>query len=758
MLSTLEFEEVEIEEVIFSDKAEEYVDIEVANDHTFFVSTVGKDFALTHNTSWPDIDSDAADRDVLIEEARNLFGEDAVIPVSNFNTLKLKSLVKDISKIYGIPFEEVNEVTGPLQAEVEPLARDEDQEKSVFVLKHEDCMRFSPKYKAFMEKYPEVEDHISTLFMQNRSVGRHAGGVLVADPEELSATMPIIGVRGELQTPWTEGMNFRNLEDNGFLKFDFLGLTLLKDVENCIRRILVKQGNPDPTFLDVKAFFDKHLNCRYVKQDDPAVWKHVYQEGRFVGVFQFTASGARKFCMQANPNTIDELAAITAIYRPGPLKANVHNMYVDAGKNIEGIKYDHPLIEKVLGVTRGFIAFQEQFMSLAVELGGFSPGESDQMRKTLVKKSLDTLDKKSGEKVMLREKFVKGAKEIHGISEDITNALFDKIEFFSLYGFNKSHSVSYAIDSYYAAWLHTHYEKDWLATILQSASSNPKELSKVISEVKALGYSFSKHDVNYSGKQWDFSDEANAFVPPLGSVKGIGNAAVEEIMVNRPYKDLKGMLYDDAGEWRHSKVNKTVLSALCQIEGLESLEDFQYGRIANHRQLLLALTEEKNYETLRKGLYGLTASQLKKKAKAGEPVIPIVDFLLEELAETEDWTRDEKINLRFDLTSTIDADLLFPPEIMEKVASKEVPRLHDIPPGTEGIGWFCMASAELKKTKNGKSFYRCKAMDDEFRIAWIRVWGTPQEEIKPYTLWVGKAQHDPQWGFSTSIFKMRQMA
>ena len=758
MLSTLEFEEVEIEEVIFSDKAEEYVDIEVANDHTFFVSTVGKDFALTHNTSWPDIDSDAADRDVLIEEARNLFGEDAVIPVSNFNTLKLKSLVKDISKIYGIPFEEVNEVTGPLQAEVEPLARDEDQEKSVFVLKHEDCMRFSPKYKAFMEKYPEVEDHINTLFMQNRSVGRHAGGVLVADPEELSATMPIIGVRGELQTPWTEGMNFRNLEDNGFLKFDFLGLTLLKDVENCIRRILVKQGNPDPTFLDVKAFFDKHLNCRYVKQDDPTVWKHVYQEGRFVGVFQFTASGARKFCMQAKPNTIDELAAITAIYRPGPLKANVHNMYVDAGKNIEGIKYDHPLIEKVLGVTRGFIAFQEQFMSLAVELGGFSPGESDQMRKTLVKKSLDTLDKKSGEKVMLREKFVKGAKEIHGISEDITNALFDKIEFFSLYGFNKSHSVSYAIDSYYAAWLHTHYEKDWLATILQSASSNPKELSKVISEVKALGYSFSKHDVNYSGKQWDFSDEANAFVPPLGSVKGIGNAAVEEIMVNRPYKDLKGMLYDDAGEWRHSKVNKTVLSALCQIEGLESLEDFQYGRIANHRQLLLALTEEKNYETLRKGLYGLTASQLKKKAKAGEPVIPIVDFLLEELAETEDWTRDEKINLRFDLTSTIDADLLFPPEIMEKVASKEVPRLHDIPPGTEGIGWFCMASAELKKTKNGKSFYRCKVMDDEFRIAWIRVWGTPQEEIKPYTLWVGKAQHDPQWGFSTSIFKMRQMA
>jgi DNA polymerase-3 subunit alpha len=751
------FDEVEIDEVIFSDKAEEYVDIEVENDHTFFVSTMGKDFALTHNTSWPDIDSDAADRDVLIQEARNLFGDDAVIPVSNFNTLKLKSLVKDISKIYGIPFEEVNEVTGPLQAEVEPQARDEDQEKSVFVLKHEDCMKFSPRYKAFMEKYPEVEDHISTLFMQNRSVGRHAGGVLVADPEELASTMPIIGVRGELQTPWTEGMNFRNLEDNGFLKFDFLGLTLLKDVENCIRRILVKQGNPEPTFLDVKEFFDKHLNCRYVKQDDPAVWKHVYQEGRFVGVFQFTASGARKFCMQAKPSTIDELAAITAIYRPGPLKANVHNMYVDAGKNIDGIKYDHPLIEKVLGVTRGFIAFQEQFMSLAVELGGFSPGESDQMRKTLVKKSLDTLDKKSGEKVMLREKFVKGAKEIHGISEDITNALFDKIEFFSLYGFNKSHSVAYAIDSYYAAWLHTHYEKEWLATILQSASSNPKELSKVISEIKALGFRFSKHDVNYSGKEWQYSEGAQAFVPPLGSVKGIGDAAVEEIMSNRPYKDLKSMLYTDAGEWRHSKVNKTVLSALCKIEGLESLEDFQHLKIENHKQLLLALTDNNNYETLRKGIYGLSASQLKKKEKAGEPVIPLIDFLLEELSQTTDWSRDEKISTCFDLTSTIDADLLFPTDVLEKVKAKDVPSLHDIPAGSEGIGWFCISSVDKKKTKTGKVFYRCKVIDDDFREAWIRVWGTPQEEITPYTLWIGKAQHDPQWGFSTSIFKMKQL-
>jgi len=114
-------------------------------------------------------------------------------------------------------------MTGPLQDEVMAQARDENTEKSVFVLTHQDCMEFSPGYREFMEKYPKVKDHIETLFMQNRSIGRHAGGVIIGPADALASSMPIIGVRGELQTPWTEGMNFRNLEDNGFIKFDFLG-------------------------------------------------------------------------------------------------------------------------------------------------------------------------------------------------------------------------------------------------------------------------------------------------------------------------------------------------------------------------------------------------------------------------------------------------------------------------------------------------------------------------------------------------------
>ena len=389
--------------------------------------------------SYPDIDTDAADRDVLIDAARDLYGDDAVIPVSNFNTLKLKSLIKDIAKFYDVPFDEVNALTGPLQDEVEPHARDEDQEKSVFVLKHEDCMKYSEGYRSFMERYPEVAAHVETLFMENRSVGRHAGGVLIADPVALEQTMPIISVRGDLQTPWTEGMNFRNLEDNGFLKFDFLGLTLLKDVENCIARILKRGGNPNPTFSDVKEFFDKHLNCRYHKLDDSTVFEHVYHRRRKTGVFQFTNEGARKLCEEAKPSSIEEISAITAIYRPGPLRANVHKKYIAAREafNKGQMKFDHPIIEEILGPTAGFLIYQEQFMELARRLGGFTNAESDQLRKTLVKKSLDTLGKKGSEKEIAKQKFIEGAQRLHGLSSDVTEPLWQTIDFMSVYCFNK---------------------------------------------------------------------------------------------------------------------------------------------------------------------------------------------------------------------------------------------------------------------------------------------------------------------------------
>jgi len=442
---------IEIDEIQIIDAPEVMYDITVEDDHTYWVSKTKNNWFLTHNTSWPDIDSDAGDRDVLINAARELFGDDAVIPVSNFNTLKLKSLVQDVSKFYGISHDEVLNLTSGLQEDVMALAKDENTEKSVFVLTHDDCLKYSKKYKEFMEAHPDIAKHIEVLFMQNKSLGRHAGGVIIAPSEELEQNMPLINVRGELQTPWTEGMNFRNLEDNGMIKFDFLGLTLLEDVRNCIKMILIDNGNRAPDFSDIKEFFDKHLDCRRNDPTDQLVFKTAYHgNGWSPGLFQFTADGARQFCADSKPISIDELAAITAIYRPGPLKANVHLKYVEARAQIESgrMKYAHPIIEDVLSKTRGFVVYQEAFMILAQRLGGFSPAESDKLRKTLVKKSLDTLGAKDDERAVAKTKFIEGAKKLHDLPETVTGPLWQTIENMSVYCFNKSLYYDTLIDTY----------------------------------------------------------------------------------------------------------------------------------------------------------------------------------------------------------------------------------------------------------------------------------------------------------------------
>jgi len=707
-------------------------------------------FLGRHRTSWPDIDSDAGDRDALINAARELYGDEAVIPVSNFNTLKLKSLVKDIAKFYKVDFAEVNRMTGPLQDEVMAQARDENTEKSVFVLKHEDCMKYSKTYHDFMLKYPKVKDHIEALFMQNRSIGRHAGGVIIGPPDDLARSMPIIGVRGELQTPWTEGMNFRNLEDNGFIKFDFLGLTLLKDVENCIRRILTRENGKEPTFLEIRDWFDAKLNCRHVKQDDDKVWQHVYHQRRKTGVFQFTAEGARRFCEDAKPTTIIELAALTAIYRPGPLRANVHKKYVKDKMRADEIEYPHPIIKEILGPTFGHVTFQEQFMLLAQKLGGFTPAESDKLRKTLVKKSLDTMGKKGGEREAARQKFIKGAKELNGVPESVSDELWKRIEFFSVYGFNKSHAVAYAIGSYYAAWLHTYYETDWLGTILESENNNPNALTKAISEIKAMGYEVSTPDINESGLYWAWSDQKKAFIPPLTSIKGLGKNAVKEIMENRPYQSVASLFHNESGKWYHSKLNKTGFTALCKVEALDCLEEMWNGTIDNHRQLHDIIID--NYDKLKKSKFGMTLRQAQKRG--AEEMLP---QLIEDYSGLEDWTRIEKLNMYQDLCSATRDDLAFPEEMMEKIRASGVKSVLKMEPGEKGIAWCCVIEMIKKTTKNKKTFYRLRITDNENNTGWLRLWGNAPKSMQPYTIWLTQASNDPNWGASTSAAKVRPL-
>jgi len=300
----------------------------------------------------PDIDTDIGDRDKLIELLRENFGNNNVIPISNYNTFRLKSLIKDIARFYSIPFEEVNAALAPVEEDVKKEVFKPGTDKNLFVLTYEDAIKYSKSLQDFISAHPEVAEPIEILFKQNRSLGRHAGGVIVS--ENIAERMPLILARGEPQTPWVEGMNYKHLEEFGWIKFDLLGLETLRIIERCIGLILERrEGVKNPTFKQIRDWFDKNMDPKNIDLNDQKVYEYVYHEGRFAGVFQLANAGAQRLFMKAKPRNIIDIATLTSIYRPGPLAANVDKLYIGAKNEPEKIDYQHPLIKKVLESTYG---------------------------------------------------------------------------------------------------------------------------------------------------------------------------------------------------------------------------------------------------------------------------------------------------------------------------------------------------------------------------------------------------------------------
>lgn len=317
---------------------------------------------------------------------------------------------------------------------------------------------------------------------------------------------------------------------------------------------------------------------------------------------------------------------------------------------------------------------------------------------------------------------------------------------------SNSHAVAYAIDSYYAAWLHTYYEKEWLATILQSENGNPKGIAKAISEIKAYGYKIAPADINFSGIEWNFSDDLDAFVPPLTSLKGVGDKAVEEIFNFRPYKNLNELFYDEEGNWKHSKLNKSAFESLCKMESFSSLDEIKNGLIKNHKQLYHIIID--NYDILKKGKWGITNAAYRKLIKNGETPQLIIDKLIDENKDIDDWSRSDKINHYMNLSNDASTDLLFPQEFIDKLKLKQIKSVFEINGDETSIGWFCVLDVEKKSTKNGKSFMRLKVTDNESNTGWIRVWGNIESELN-YTLWIAEVKNDSSWGMQANLNKMK---
>ena len=671
-------------------------------------------FLRSDTADYPDIDYDVSDAFGLKEILAAEWGETTVVPISNFNTLQLRSLIKDIGKFYDVPWLEVNTVTSKMVREAMPKAKqDHDIKSGVYVPTFEEVMKYSESLISFLQKYPHIKTHVEALVGQIRSTSRHAGGVVIG--EDLDRHMPLICSKGVIQTPWSEGQNVRHLEPLGYIKFDLLGLSTLEMIQSAVGHVLKRHhGIDNPTFANIKDYYDSTLHPDVLDLNDKKVYRNIFQKGKFAGIFQFTNSGAQRLSINSKPNDIIDISAITSIYRPGPLGAGVDKAYIKAKKN-KSANYLIDAVEEVTKETYGFLIFQEQIALLAHKLGeNISLEEGNKLRKLLTKKGTG---KGLEEKEVIKEKFVRGCLN-KSIPADTAKSLWQNFEYFSGYGFNKSHAVSYSILSYQCAWLFNYYPECWMAAFLDKEPESRKEAA--ISLAQKFGFEIENININTSTRQWEISDDGRTLIQPFSSIKGLGDKAVDQIMQNRPFEKIEDILFNE--EIIHAKLNKKALDVLCRSGALDCIVDDRFNG-CKHFWMACIQDKPKNQKKL--------------------------DENIEIYSPEEDFTPEEKIEYISDLTGMFPFDLVLTQEIRDSIGRNCVPALGNWDKDL-GVAWFIPREVIPKKTKNDKPYWILKVIDSTSTMTTIRCWGIKEyDQIHLNRPYAAKLDHNKDWGFST---------
>ena len=665
----------------------------------------------------PDIDFDCANNETVKASIIALWGEDCVASITNWNTLQLSSLLKDISKFYGIPYKDVNNLTNVMLREAVPKIKEELGIKAGILPSpptFEQVLKYSTSLQDFISKHPEIKDHIHNLFRQVKSAGRHAGGIVVG--EDLPSHMPLIYSGGVRQTPWSEGQNVRHLEPLGFIKFDILGIGTLRMIEDAIRLILKKKNGKNPSFEEIKAFYNQNLHPNILNFDDQAVYKNIFHNGNFIGVFQFAEEPMQKFTISAKPKSLIDLSVLTSIYRPGPLSANVHHDYLIAKEDPSSIKYIHSIVKDVLGNSYGFLIFQEQISLLANLLGrDISLDDANLLRKVLTKKGTG---KEVEVKNRLHDKFVDGCIEKDIRKEDAEN-LWQTFIYFSGYGFNKSHAVCYSIISFQCAWMLHYYPTEWICAYLNEQEEDKRAIA--IGVAKSMGFDIQDVDINLSSEKWEpYPGNDRILVQPLSSLKGLGEKAIEQIASNRPFLSIEDLMFNS--NIKYNKLNKKGLDVLIRSGACKSLQDQRFKNM-NHFWHCTIVEKPKNKEQLEQNIIGFA---------------PVPEFSKEEIIE----------NL-VSLTGIFPLETLVPIRLINQLQQKGVPPINEYDSELE-ICWFVPTGIEVRQTKKGKEYWVLNVIDNLSKSVRIKIWSPKKEDRifmnRPY---VSKLKYDDQWGFSS---------
>ena len=506
-------------------------------------------FLNPDRVSMPDFDIDfcQGNRDRVIDYVKHKYGRDAVSQIATFGTMAAKAALRDVGRVLGMSYGHVDSIAKLVPAppgKTVTLARVPDEPESGVIY----ARRENPE----IDRREQAEEEVAELLALAtrvegivRNVGMHAGGVLIA-PGRITDFCPLYMQPGSDHA--VSMFDKDDVEAIGLVKFDFLGLATLTVLE--LAKKFIRERHADRRDF---SFEDLTL-------DDRATYRLI-AEGRTVAVFQLESAGMQRMLRDAKPSVFEDVIALVALFRPGPMDLIPNFCARKHGR--EAVDYPHPLMQEVLSETYGIMVYQEQVMQVAQIVGGYSLGGADLLRRAMGKKKLD-------EMVKHRATFADGAAK-KGIGEAKANEIFDLMEKFAGYGFNKSHAAAYALLSYHTAWAKVHYPAEFAAANMSVALDDTDKLKIFHDDARAMGVVFEPPDVNRGGYRFEpIADKLVRY--GLGAIKGTGQGAIEAIVQARGEGGSFKSLFDFCARVDRGRINKRAVEALIKAGAFDALE------------------------------------------------------------------------------------------------------------------------------------------------------------------------------------------
>ena len=531
-------------------------------------------FLNPERVSMPDFDIDFCmdRRDEVINYVAEHYGRDHVAQIITYGSMAAKAVIRDVGRVLGFSYGFVDRLAKLIPFEI-----------GMTLTK---ALADSPELKQLYDNEEEVKalvDMALSLEGTARNAGKHAGGVVIS-PTKLTDFTPLYCEQGggNLVTQFDKD----DVEAVGLVKFDFLGLRTLTIIDWALKTSHHKNQLAGKALVDINT----------IPRDDAASYE-LLKNARTTAVFQLESRGMKELIKKLKPDCFDDIIALVALFRPGPLESGMVDDYIKV-KHGAKAEYAHPLLEPILKPTNGVILYQEQVMQIAREMGQYTLGGADMLRRAMGKKKPEEMAKQ-------RATFTEGS-VANNIDEAIATYIFDLMEKFAGYGFNKSHSAAYALVAYQTAWLKAHYPAAFMAAVLSSDMDNTDKVVVLIEECREMKLTIRPPDINLSEHKFTVNDQGE-IVYGLGAIKGVGESAVEDVIINeRNQNGFYTGLYDLCKRVDLRKVNRRVLEALIKAGAFDSINPCRASHLAElPTALKVAEQHGKNAQTGQNDLFGL---------------------------------------------------------------------------------------------------------------------------------------------------------